>query len=136
MSSRTIDLVIIGAGCAGLTAAVQAAELGLSVCVIEKTGAVGGSAQGGNGLFAVGTKMQRDRQVSLTPEKAFRQLMEFSHWQVDARLVSVYVRRSAATFEWLCGLGIPFIDVVAYFPGAEQTWHFKIRPPSRLPQSF
>jgi 3-oxosteroid 1-dehydrogenase len=38
----TFDVVVAGSGAAGMTAALTAAELGLSVVVIEKAGAFGG----------------------------------------------------------------------------------------------
>jgi NAD(P) transhydrogenase len=41
---RTFDLCVIGSGPAGQKAAIQAAKLGKSVCVIEQRGVVGGNA--------------------------------------------------------------------------------------------
>ena len=38
ITEKTVDFVIVGAGPAGLCAAVKAAENGLSVAVVEKTG--------------------------------------------------------------------------------------------------
>ena len=39
---RHADLIVIGSGAAGLSAALTAAELGLSVLVLEKEGVIGG----------------------------------------------------------------------------------------------
>jgi 3-oxosteroid 1-dehydrogenase len=51
----TFDVVVAGSGAAGMTAALTAAELGLSVVVIEKAGAFGGStARSGGGIWAPG----------------------------------------------------------------------------------
>ena len=44
ITEKTVDFVVVGAGPAGLCAAVRAAENGVSVAVIEKTGATGGCA--------------------------------------------------------------------------------------------
>ncbi|MCC6661124.1 MAG: Si-specific NAD(P)(+) transhydrogenase [Phycisphaerales bacterium] len=41
---RTFDLCVIGSGPAGQKAAIQAAKLGKSVCVVEQRGVVGGNA--------------------------------------------------------------------------------------------
>lgn len=125
MVSKAYDMVVVGAGCAGLAAALQAAQCGLSVAVVEKAAAIGGAADGGHGLFAVGSHLQRDRQVPLSVDQAFRFFMDFTHWRVDAQLMSAYVRKSADTVAWLERIGIRFLDVVSYFPGAHQTWHFK-----------
>ena len=43
MKKNDYDLIIVGSGGAGLTAAVQASELGLQVVVLEKNAKVGGN---------------------------------------------------------------------------------------------
>ena len=55
ITEKTVDFVIVGAGPAGLCAAVKAAENGLSVAVVEKTGGTGGCAKFGMGILAIGT---------------------------------------------------------------------------------
>jgi succinate dehydrogenase/fumarate reductase flavoprotein subunit len=49
VSSDTADLVVMGAGAAGLAAAARGAQLGLRVVVLEAADAVGGSAACSNG---------------------------------------------------------------------------------------
>lgn len=51
MPSRTIDLVVVGAGAAGLLAAAAARRLGDHVLVVEAAGHAGGSTAGGTGEF-------------------------------------------------------------------------------------
>jgi fumarate reductase flavoprotein subunit len=120
------DVVVIGGGASGLSAAVAAAEHGARVVVFEKQDAVGaGMVKGGNGPFAVDSRMQQERQFAFTRQDAFQYLMDYTHWTVDARLVSDYINRSASTVEWLEKLGVKFNDVVAYFIGAHYTWHYK-----------
>lgn len=50
------DVLVVGAGSEGLTAAVQAAEKGKKVILLEKKLGVGGSSQFAEGLFAVGSE--------------------------------------------------------------------------------
>ncbi|MEU9456629.1 FAD-dependent oxidoreductase [Streptomyces sp. NPDC048277] len=121
----TADVVVLGTGCAGLAAAVSAAEAGARVLVLEKTGRIGGAIHGGAGLFAVETRMQRDRQIALTRDEAFHRMMEHTQWRSDARLASAYVAQSADTIDWMAGLGVEFSDVVAYYLGAQPTWHYR-----------
>ena len=65
------DIVVAGSGAAGMTAALTAAHLGLSVLVIEKTGSFGGStARSGGGIWAPGNAVLRDAGVADTPEQA------------------------------------------------------------------
>lgn len=62
------DILVVGAGSAGLTAAVQAAEKGKKVILLEKNLGVGGSSQFAEGLFAVGSEWNR-REAILLPKK-------------------------------------------------------------------
>jgi 3-oxosteroid 1-dehydrogenase len=65
------DLVVAGSGAAGMTAALTAAHLGLSVVVIEKAGAFGGStARSGGGIWAPGNSVLRKAGVVDTPGQA------------------------------------------------------------------
>ena len=63
------DVLVVGAGSAGLTAAVQAAEKGKKVILLEKNLGVGGSSQFAEGLFAVGSEWNRLRSDPLTKEE-------------------------------------------------------------------
>jgi 3-oxosteroid 1-dehydrogenase len=66
-----VDVVGAGSGAAGLTAALTAAHLGLSVLVIEKAGHFGGStARSGGGIWAPGNTVLRDARVADTPGQA------------------------------------------------------------------
>jgi 3-oxosteroid 1-dehydrogenase len=65
------DLVVAGSGAAGMTAALTAAQLGMSVVVIEKAGFFGGStARSGGGIWAPGNAVLRAAGIVDTPEQA------------------------------------------------------------------
>ena len=69
LAEAGVDVVVAGSGAAGMTAALTAAHLGLSVLVIEKTGYFGGStARSGGGIWAPGNTVLRDAGVTDTPE--------------------------------------------------------------------
>ncbi|WP_280238219.1 FAD-dependent oxidoreductase, partial [Nocardia abscessus] len=60
MTDREYDVVVVGSGAAGMTAALTAAQHGLSVVVIEKAAHYGGStARSGGGVWIPGNKAQR-----------------------------------------------------------------------------
>jgi 3-oxosteroid 1-dehydrogenase len=65
------DVVVVGSGAAGMTAALAAAHHGLDVVIIEKTGRFGGStARSGGGLWVPGNEVLRRSGVADTPEQA------------------------------------------------------------------
>ena len=123
MKEITCDFAIIGAGPAGLAAAVQAAQAGIRTAVFEKTGKTGGLREGGIGPFAVESQLQERSFVDLTCQQAFEYMMDFTHWTTDARLVSAYINQSAETIDWLSQLGVQFDSVSAYYKGGKATQH-------------
>jgi fumarate reductase flavoprotein subunit len=122
------DIAIIGAGTAGLAGAVAAVEKGAKVIVFEKASTTGGTGNMGMGPFAIESKLQRRKNVTLTREEAFKIFMDYTHWRVDARLVSNYINKSADTIDWLEKMGVVWGSVEAYVRGSYPT-HHQVTPP-------
>ncbi len=123
MTKIEADIVVIGGGASGITAAVAAAEKDTSVVVFEKGSTTGGAANMGMGFFAVESKYQRDQMIDLSVDEAFTFFMNYTHWQVDARLVRKYFKQSASTIEWVEKMGVEFLGAYKYFKDSYQTWH-------------
>ncbi len=123
MAGYETQVCVIAAGPSGLSAAVQAAEDGAEVIVLEKASGVGGAANMGMGPLGIGTKYQKQNMQDITVEKAFGMFMEYTHYNVDARLVKRYFEQSAETIEWLEDMGVEFEGAFKYFPQSEPTWH-------------
>lgn len=123
MKTYETQIVVIAAGPSGLCAAVQAAEDGADVIVCEKAPTVGGAANMGMGPLGIGTKYQKQQMIEISLEKAFNMFMEYTHYNVDARLVRRYFGQSAETIEWLEDKGVEFEGAYRYFPKSEATWH-------------
>ena len=88
MSELSTDIAIVGGGAAGLAAAVAAAERGVQVDVFEKGATTGGAANMGMGPFAVESKLQRMKNISLTREQAFKIFMDYTRLQIILEPVS------------------------------------------------
>jgi fumarate reductase flavoprotein subunit len=123
MNQLTTEIAVVSAGSAGMAAAVAAAEKGAKVIVLEKAATMGGSGNMARGPFAVESKLQRMRKIPLTRADVFKRHMDYTHWRVDARLVSQYINKSSSTIEWLEKMGVEFIDVQSHNQNFEFTWH-------------
>lgn len=103
------DVVVIGAGPAGLSAALRAAELGLTVYLFEKKNKTGGARNGGMGPFGASTHIQEKYGIkSCTTQDAFEYLMDFNHWRIDARLASEFINNTSFTVKWLEDHGLSY----------------------------
>ena len=104
------DIIVIGSGVSGLAAAVTAAEGGAKVVVFEKERSLGGTSNFFDGMFAVESEMQRERYIRYSRDEAFTNIMEYSHWRANPRLVRAIVDESGRTIGWLRSLGVEFVD--------------------------
>ena len=98
--TKECDIAIVGAGGAGMWAAVEAVRAGKSVIVIEKGGDVGvsnGSIAGGP--FMVGSKLQQQAGIAFSIEEAFNHIMEYSHWSTNAAAVKRALELSGSTVD-------------------------------------
>lgn len=102
------DVIVIGAGVAGLAAALEAESLGARVLVIEANSVAGGHAVKAQGLAIVDTPLQRSRGITDSPDKAYRDLMAWGEG-ADAWWVRRYTEESGEqVYAWLTGLGVRF----------------------------
>ena len=84
------DVLIIGAGGAGLSAAVEAANLGAKVVVVEKMAMAGGNTiRAAGGLNAPCTSLQAAKGVQDSLEIAYYDTMKGGHWKNDPELLSL-----------------------------------------------
>lgn len=111
------DVIVIGAGMAGLTAAARSAELGLNVLVVEQTGNVGGSAMvAGGTLLGNNTKMQKEAGIEDSPELAFADFVRLGGvGRFNEELARKYTEISGAAVDWLDDLGCDFGNREPYF---------------------
>ena len=85
MDEAEFDVVVVGSGAAGMTAALTAAHHGLTALVVEKTDRFGGStARSGGGIWAPGNTVLNRAGVVDSPELARAYLAYVAGDGVDA----------------------------------------------------
>lgn len=108
VKSFDFDLVVIGAGCAGMTAALEAADQGAKVALLEKMSAPFGNTIYAGGHFnATNTFVQKENGFTDTIEEFYKDMMTVSQGRGDPKLTRIYCEKSADCIEWLtkrCGI--------------------------------
>lgn len=115
------DVVVVGYGVAGASAAIEAARAGADVLVLERTGGWGGAAalSGGFIYLGGGTALQKALGFEDTPENMERFLMAALGPGADEAKIHDYCQGSVEHFEWLVAQGVPFKEEFWGEPGWE-----------------
>ncbi|MDR6415338.1 FAD-dependent oxidoreductase [Pseudarthrobacter sulfonivorans] len=109
MPEYSFDLVVIGSGIAGQAAASSAAEAGLSVVMLEKTGSLGGSTAMSGGFFAFsGTGEQAADGVHDSADLFLNDMVAAGGGVSDRALLQTYLDHQAETYHWLKDQGVVF----------------------------
>jgi fumarate reductase flavoprotein subunit len=103
------QIIIVGAGSAGMCCAIRAAERGLHVLVIEKDRIVGGTLHLTAGhLSAGGTRRQRAKGIDDSPQKHFDEVMKISQNTANPEIVKLATELAPKTVDWLEDNGFEF----------------------------
>lgn len=119
-AENEFDVIVVGAGGAGLAAALTAAEAKARVLLIEKMGAIGGNTLRASGLFnAADPERQARIGVKDSPQWHFEQMMKSGGGKGDPEVVRRFVNEALPTLHWLESLGIRFLPTPMTTWGAE-----------------
>ena len=106
------DVVVVGAGAAGLSAGLKAAQDGKNVIILEKMGVIGGaSAMAGSGTMATGSTWQKEDGYEDSPEQLVEDMMENGHNKNDRATVELFANTIGGAFDWLVdenGAAVPY----------------------------
>lgn len=107
------EVVVVGGGGAGVSAAVRAAQLGAKVILVEKMEHIGGNTRFAGGLLSTTSKYQRAEGIEDKTEFYYKTAFRTHHYTLDHDLVKRYIKNTGTYFEWLVELGLD-IDNLKY----------------------
>ena len=112
------DVIIVGAGISGLSAALEAARGGASVLVVDMWSIFGGHAvMSHGGLCIVDTPVQRRVGIEDSPELAAKDFLTYGE-DAEPGWVEFYVHNSREMiYDWVSGMGVTFSGGVTQIPG-------------------
>ena len=120
----TVDVIVIGAGTAGVPCAVQAAQDGARVLLLERSDKLGGTLEvSGADLSGAGTRRQREHGVLHdTPQAHFEDVVRITGDTVRHDLLRQSVDLAASTVDWLEDNGLKFTDRSPFIMMGHETY--------------
>ena len=106
------DVVVIGAGAAGLSAAIEAQNAGANVVVLEKQGVTGGAtARSGGKLLAAGSTWQQAQGIEDNSDDMHEYLSDIGGVLINQDLLTEFTANALTDLQWLEQLGVKIKDV-------------------------
>ena len=122
---RDFDVVVVGAGGGGMSAAIRAAQLGMNTVLLEQRSVTGGTTLFTEGLFAVNSHIQKENGKN-PPDLGydlFTTAMDYHHWYADGALFRRYMDKSGENIAWLESVGVEFQGTGTMCDNEYNTWH-------------
>lgn len=114
------DILVIGGGASGITAAVRSATQGKKTILIEKMPQIGGDTQLNAGtLIATGSRYQREvmKETKDSPQLAYKDIMKVGKYRNDPVLVKMTTENAGRVVDWLIDdLKIPYGPAATQYP--------------------
>ena len=118
-SDEEIDLVIVGGGIAGISAAIEAANSGVHAILIEKTGALGGAANVAAGaVWAIDSKAALEH-YDFTADEIYEFFSKKSGPVENKELFYNLANESTASYQFMMDNGVEFPQAFQCNPQAD-----------------
>jgi fumarate reductase flavoprotein subunit len=107
--SRDYDVIVVGGGGAGLSAANVAAKSGSKVLLLDSAERLGGSTSMSQGIvYAAGTSVQAKAGIRDTPDAMFLYALAINQYRTEPSVLRRYCDEGADALDWLISLGVEF----------------------------
>lgn len=136
---REVDVLVVGLGCAGACAAIEAAQAGAETLALERASGGGGTSALSGGVLYLGggTDVQKQAGFDDSPEEMARYLLASCGPRPDTEKIQVYCEDSVEHFRWIVARGVEFkptfyarysgeppTDDGLVYSGSEKAWPF------------
>lgn len=122
--TRDVDIVVVGAGISGLAAAVEAADKGASVVLLEKLGTVGGNGKITCGPSGFDTKYSRAAGITYDWHEAVVEDQRMFNYIPNIGYYIDMAQASSDNIDWVADHGVVISDVVDNYKGGNNTMHY------------
>ncbi|HEY2493170.1 MAG TPA: flavocytochrome c [Paenibacillus sp.] len=106
------DIIIVGAGGAGMTAALEAKEKGMNPVIFEKMPIAGGNTmKASSGMNASETKFQKEQGIQDSNDLFYEESLKGGHGTNDKDMLRFFVDTSGSAIDWLDSIGIQLNNI-------------------------
>lgn len=116
-----VDFCIVGSGAAGMVAAVEAAQSGKNVLVLESQDNPGGNGMNTDCCFSFGSPQMEEGcakyDLTVTPSEIIRSEVELYDYMVNPLLWADTIAHSADNTAWMVDNGVRFAPTTDYYAG-------------------
>jgi fumarate reductase flavoprotein subunit len=121
------DIIVVGGGLSGMSAALTAVQGKAGVIVFEKLPSLGGAGVYPEGSLGIGTNIQkREGKGNRTVLDALDKIMEFAHYRVNTVAIKNILDNSGETINWLEKEGVPFKGLRTVYTPEKSLWTWHI----------
>mgnify|MGYP001091461984 CR=1 FL=1 len=120
----TVDVVVVGAGISGLTAALSAAEAGAKTILLEKSPTF---QQRGLHNAAINSRLQKQARIKIDRDQVISTIMEFGAYRGDQRLVTLWANNCNKVMDWLLDMA-EAAEIEVVLDPTTKPWYFPNYP--------
>lgn len=122
---KKADLVIIGGGLGGLSAANAAVNKGAKPIILEKLSFFGGAGLFPEGSLGVNTRYQKEHGITTSVQQVMDAALQYHHFRCDPEILRVLISESTRTINEIQDMGIELRGIRTTYPKGESLmcWH-------------
>ena len=122
--TETTDVVVIGAGIAGLTASLSAAEAGARTILLEKSP---GCNYRGLQNAAISSRLQKQAGIEIDRDQLISTIMEWGDYRADQKIVRKWADNCDTVIEWLMDMA-ESAGIEVQLDATTKPWYFPNYP--------